>query len=68
MCNVVDGVSNNFAKDCVLLVQVRASLLGDEELAAICVRLVLICTGHYSPAKGFQLKAGKASIKQHLTF
>ena len=50
MCYVVDGVPHNFAKNGVLLVQVRAGFLCDEKLTAVCVRLILICTGYNAPA------------------
>ena len=48
--DIVNGVSYNPAKDRVLPVQVRTCIQGDEELAAVCVWLVLVGTGHKASA------------------
>lgn len=43
---VVDGVADNFAKDRVLAIQPLTLVQRDEELAEVCVWLVLVCTCH----------------------
>jgi len=47
---IVDGLSCDLSKDCVLAIKVIAAVHADEELAVICMRCILICTCQQAPA------------------
>ena len=69
MRHIVDGVAHHLAKDGVLLVQVWARFQGDEELAAVGVRLILIRTGDNAPADpSNKAHARKQSRKEDSVF